>query len=354
MNQCKDIEKHLPLYDEGLLSDQEQKAVEEHLAVCADCRRELSFLRKTVQILGGLSPLEEPAWFQQKMMARVRAEGKPESFLKKYLAFLRRSLPVQIMAGLVIAVLSFYIYRSGDEQMMQILPQAPKEAAKMQKEQTQVMSPQKSDETIPAQIRKKAEVSETDKQDRLSGKEPDNGGGEPKANIRDIAPEMSYQTDRYHPKDTAETESKGPFMRQAPQNEMPAVRAQIAETEKKTEEQAITGLAKTKKGDKMTAPAAPGSMAASVALPPRADVLLQVVDIHAAAAEVEKTLEKYNAKKVTKHWTGGSMRIQAKIEGRLWRNVIAELKGIGAMKENIAPVEAGKHDIPLTIEISDR
>ncbi|MBP7233357.1 MAG: zf-HC2 domain-containing protein, partial [Syntrophaceae bacterium] len=65
MNQCKDIEKHLPLYDEGLLSDQEQKAVEEHLAVCADCRRELSFLRKTVQILGGLSPLEEPAWFQQ-------------------------------------------------------------------------------------------------------------------------------------------------------------------------------------------------------------------------------------------------------------------------------------------------
>lgn len=354
MNQCKDIEKHLPLYDEGALSGAEKQSVEEHLAQCAACRRELAYLRKSSQLVEHLADVEEPPWFQQQIMAGVRKEADKKGIVQKWFYPLRIKIPVPIMATIVIAVLAFYLYRSGNEQMRQILPQAPKEAAEMQKEQTPARSSQASDETAPVRIRKKAEVSETGKQDRQSGKEPEKGGAAPKAKMQDIAPEMTYGADRYLPKDAAETESKAPSVDQAPQNEMPAVRAQIAGAEKKTEKQAFTGLAKTKRDDKMAAPAAPGSMAASIALPTRADVLLQVVDINAAAAEVEKVLEKYDAQKVTKQWAGGSLRIQARIEGRLWKNVIVELKGIGAIKEKVAPVDAGESGVTLTIEISAR
>ena len=79
MIKCHDIQKLLPLYEEGILADAEKQAVEDHLAQCADCRREMTFLQKADQLVKNLSSVDEPPWFQQRIMAQVREEAGKKS-----------------------------------------------------------------------------------------------------------------------------------------------------------------------------------------------------------------------------------------------------------------------------------
>ncbi len=354
MKKCKDIENDLPLYDEGVLSAARKQVVDEHLACCAACRKELAYLRKTSELVDHLPAVEEPPWFQQKIMAGVREEAGKKSFLQKWFYPLRIKIPVQIMATLVIAVLAVYIYRSGDEQVQQLLPQAPKPAMEMQKEQTPAQLPQAADrvESIPS--RKEATLREAVKQDRQVMEDKGASGDGQKSRIWDSEPPTGNETDAYRIKASAKRKDEAGGALPSRQNEWSATQAPRTELEKKTEDHPLIGMAKSSRDDKLAAPAAPGSMAASVALPPQAGVLLQVVDLNAAAAEVEKVLAKYNAKKVTKHWAKGSLYIQVEIEGKVWKNVLAELKGIGAVKEKVSPADIGESDIAMMIEISDR
>ena len=80
MSKCHDIQTLLPLYEEGILTDAEKQAVEDHLARCADCRREVTLLQKADRLVKNLSSVEEPPWFQQRIMARVREEAGKKSF----------------------------------------------------------------------------------------------------------------------------------------------------------------------------------------------------------------------------------------------------------------------------------
>jgi hypothetical protein len=354
MKKCKDIENDLPLYDEGVLSAARKQVVEEHLACCAACRKELACLRKTSEMMDHLPAVEEPPWFQQKIMAGVREEAGKKSFIQKWFYPLRIKIPVQIMATVVIAVLAVYIYRSGDEQVRQILPQAPKPAMEMQKEQTPVRLPQDADRAAPMPPRKEATVRNADNQDRQALEDKGAGRDEQKLMTRDRIPQTGYDTDTTRTKAVAQRKDEVFVALPSRQHERPAVSEQLAESVNKTKDHALAGMAKSRRADKMAVPAAPGSMAASVALPSRADVLLEVGDLNAAAAELEKSLAKYDARKVTKQWRGGSLWIQAKIEGKVWKNVIAELKGIGAVKEKVSPVDIGERDITLLIEISGR
>ncbi len=125
MKNCKNIENSLPLYAEGLLSDTEKKAVEEHLAECADCSKALTDLKKVTAMTQRLPEVDPPHWFKQRIMARVRQQAEKKSFAQKWFYPLRIKIPVQVMTTIVIAVLAVYIYRFGDEQMKAVLPQAP-------------------------------------------------------------------------------------------------------------------------------------------------------------------------------------------------------------------------------------
>lgn len=354
MNQCKDIESKLPFYAEGSLSDTEKQAVEKHLADCPACRRELAWLRKTSQLVENLSAVEEPPWFQQKIMAGVRIEAEKKSSAQKWFYPLRIRIPMQIMATIVIAVLAVYIYRSGDEQVKRILPQAPKPAMEMQKEQTTARLPQAADRAEPMPPRKATTLREAVKQDRQAVEDKSASGEGQKSRIWDSAPEIVNETDATRTKAPEERKDEVGATVPSRQHELPAVQEQMAESGKRTADHALTGMAKSRRDDKITAPAAPASMAASVALPLQAVVLLQVDDSNAAAVEVEKNLAKYNVRKVTKQSARGSLWIKADVSGKVWKNVLAELKGIGAVKEKVAPADIGERDITLRIEISDR
>lgn len=354
MNNCRDIENLLPLYAEGILSEAEKRAVAEHLSGCAACQRELACLQKAGKLVDDLSSVEEPPWFQQKIMARVREEARKKSFAKKWFYPLRMKIPVQVTAAIVIAVLAVYIYRSGDEQVKDILPGVQKPAVEMQKEQAPAMTPQAGDQAVLPMPRKKAAVREEIKQSKQVTGGKAASDSPQKIEVRESKLDRASEADAYAVKGLAESKDKAYPALQAKQNEMESLKTQVADREEKADDRASPGTAKKKESNKMAAPAAPRSMASSVSVPLPIRLVLRVDDLNAATAEVEKLLAGYNARKVTKQLTEGRVMIGAEVPGKAWNEVLAKLKTIGRVEEKITHAESRERMIIVTIEISGR
>jgi anti-sigma factor RsiW len=354
MKKCSAIENLLPLYSEGTLSDAEKRVVEEHLSDCAACQKELAYLQKAGQLVNHLSDVEEPPWFQQKIMARVREEAGKKSFAQKWFYPLRIKIPVQIMATIVIAVLVVYIYRSGDEQVKQILPGAAKPVIEMQKEQAPAQMPQAGDMVLsPAAPPEKAAPREKLKQDKQVPVQVAAGGVQ-KSEAPASKPNAAKESGVSRTKGLSESKDKANRALPAKQNESERALPQMADQERKAAEHALPALAKKRESFKMDAPAAPQSMGASAVALPQARVLVRVDDLNAALAEVEKVLAQYDAKKVTKQLAEGEALIRAEVSGKNWKDIFSKLKRIGQVDEKIMPTDIGERDLNVIIEISGR
>jgi anti-sigma factor RsiW len=76
---CNEIQARLSEYLDGALRAEEAVALEEHMAQCAACKRELEALRRTVQAVGELPRCAAPAGFRDKVVQRIRAESAVEA-----------------------------------------------------------------------------------------------------------------------------------------------------------------------------------------------------------------------------------------------------------------------------------
>lgn len=362
MKKCSAIKNLLPLYSEGILSDAEKRVVEEHLSGCSACQKELAYLQKAGQLVNNLSDVEEPPWFQQKIMARVREEAEKKSLARKWFYPLRIKIPVQIMATLVIAILAVYIYRSGDEQAKGILPGAPPPVVEMQKEQAPAQMPQAGKATLPPSVlREKTALREELKQDKQAPVRADVGSVQ-KSEAPEIKANASYDAVASRAKGLAESKDEAKEARPAkPSGSAPAL-PQMAEPEKKVAEQTMPAPAKKSEFEKTAAPGAPRAMGAateaqrsaapSVATAPEVKVFMRVGDPNVAAADVEKVLARYHATKVTKQPSQGRVVIRAVISGKDWQSVFTRLETIGVVKEKIMPADMSEGSLNVVIEIS--
>ncbi|PKN87049.1 MAG: hypothetical protein CVU51_06305 [Deltaproteobacteria bacterium HGW-Deltaproteobacteria-1] len=359
MSKCHDIQKLLPLYEEGILSDAEKQVVEDHLAQCADCRREKAFLQKADQLVKNLSSVEEPPWFQQKIMAQVREEAGKKSFWQKWFFPFRFRVPVQIAATIVIAVLAVYIYRSGDDQVQRILPGAPPPAMQDQVQQAPAPAlapqpkPQAREEVSSTVGQKKAAVLEK----RTKDKDTVIPTGASRLREKEM-PEIKSRgiqvKDESVSKESYGTEASVSPAPQAEVNEFKSVPESAADSEKSPAGRASPAVERKKEAYKMAAPSAVGSMATSAPAQPQASVFLKVDDSGTAAAEVERILTRHGAGNVTKRVTQGRTTLRAEIFGRDWKEVLSGLKRIGTVEESSMSGDAGEILIHVSIEISVR
>jgi len=128
---CKDIEEKLTAYREGVLSPEERRIVESHLASCAKCSSALADLEKIVGLLKNLPEIEPPPWFTQKIMAQVHKEAEKKSGLLKRLFYpFHIKIPIEAFVTLCVIALGLYVYKtSGPEiKTYQIPPAAIREA----------------------------------------------------------------------------------------------------------------------------------------------------------------------------------------------------------------------------------
>jgi len=352
MKNCKDIENSLPLYSEGLLSEAEKKAVEEHLAECADCSKALADLKKAAAITQELSEVEPPPWFREKIMARVREEAEKKSFAQKWFYPLRIKIPVQVMATIVIAVLAVYIYRSGDEQMKAVLPGALQPVMEAKQEPMPAVIP-KAKEAAPAPVvEKKAAIIGVAKKDQIS-EEVSSGGSTPKTGMqKNKLAGASDKSLTLKSNFAAEKEEKKytdlPEKQEAPQR-YPARQESIRE--RGVEDSSLFGAAKKSKLFKAAAPVAPRSMAASVNAQLQAGISVYVANVNSAVFEVEKILTKHEARKVTKQLIDGKAILQAELPAKNLKDVLSQLRSLGRVEEKNMPADGGERDINVVIEI---
>lgn len=109
---CPRIKEMLSGYLDGALGPADNKVVEEHLASCAQCSVQLEDLRRTIAGLRGLDDVDPPAWFTQRVMARIREERPRGSLLRRLFFPLHVKVPLQTAATVLIAVATIYIFRT--------------------------------------------------------------------------------------------------------------------------------------------------------------------------------------------------------------------------------------------------
>lgn len=370
MKKCRDIENLLPLYPDGALADAEKRAVEEHLASCAICRKELAYLNKAHQLVTEIPEVEEPPWFRQKILAQVRKEAEKNRFAQKWFYPLRIRIPLQIMASIIIAVLAVYIYRSGENSMKQILPGVQPPAVEMQKEDAKPAPQKVPHMSAPAVLSPKSVLREETGLDKGTRREAAGDGdvqqsavpesktqpldsmGTGNAQISaEKKAEKSFAIPRHSGEQISAKTDAAPSVQVAPQ-EQKVVKAETSEREAKTEDRGFFNAANKKDSKKAAAPTAPQSMAASVdaGMQP-VSVTLFVGDVNMAAADVEKMLAAYDAKIPSRQMDAQKTVLQITLPAKYGKTVLSKLKDIGQVHEKTHLSEIKDQNIMIILEI---
>ena len=120
---CKEIEDLLPGMIDGALADAEKKRIEAHLETCASCRKAFADLRKSDERVKSLEEVEPPPWLKTRVMARVREEaGQKEGIFRKLFYPLHVKVPIQALATVLIAVVAWNVYKTGEPEFRQMAP----------------------------------------------------------------------------------------------------------------------------------------------------------------------------------------------------------------------------------------
>lgn len=137
MTECKQIQDLLPAFLEGILSSDEKRLVDEHLATCQQCSAALVEQKRITLLVQTLDEVEPPPWFAQKVMSKVREEaaGSPLTahhspitrIISRLFYPLHVKVPIEALASVLIVVLAFYVYRSVEPEIKVV--QSPSEVA---------------------------------------------------------------------------------------------------------------------------------------------------------------------------------------------------------------------------------
>src|SRR6185436_12065357 len=109
---CHDAREQLSALIDDALGAAERGAVEEHLATCAECRRELERLRDTVALLRAVEPARAPAGFVDRVLEAARPKPWPRRLFRALLLPWPMKLPIEAAAIVLVAVGVVYVFRS--------------------------------------------------------------------------------------------------------------------------------------------------------------------------------------------------------------------------------------------------
>jgi Putative zinc-finger len=125
---CHDAREQLSALLDDAFAASEREAVEAHLAMCSECRRELARLRGTVTLLGHLPPVHAPAGFVDRVKAETSRSSWRHRLLHALFLPLRVKLPLEATALVLVGVSALYVYQQTPE-IEQLTRQAPGESS---------------------------------------------------------------------------------------------------------------------------------------------------------------------------------------------------------------------------------
>jgi hypothetical protein len=350
---CKEIEDLLPGMIDGALPDAEKKAIEAHLATCASCSKAFAELRKSDARVKSLEEVEPPPWLKARVMARVRDEaGQKGSILRKLFYPLHVKVPIQALATVLIAVVAWNVYKTGEPEFRQMAP--PSTALQ---EAPQVPAPRepgpaagaaKRDESPSTREKKALAPAPYDIENRAMRQEPTvreeakADSAKPAESMKAARPAAAPQKDEEEPKGAGA--ARQPEMDRA---------AQVPARDQKQKAMKAPVGAVAKMAEKQEArPAAAAKLSAAASPRPDLEVTLRARDPGAAAAEAETILKQIGAQAVERQTREGRVILTARIMTDRLEALREKLKSLGPVQESVhvAPHPGGA----LTVRIEIR
>lgn len=140
---CKEIRERMSEYIDGVLDEERKQVLMEHVGACANCRRELSELERTIALVRSLEEVDPPADLLKQVHARLAVKEKSQPVI-----FYLFSLPqtrIAIAAALLLVV-GIYGY-------LEVMPSSRPVPEKLTKLETKSVT---LDAVKPAQERESA------------------------------------------------------------------------------------------------------------------------------------------------------------------------------------------------------
>jgi hypothetical protein len=336
---CKEIEVLLPGMIDGALADAEKKRIEAHLESCASCRKAFADLRIADERVKSLEEVEPPPWLKTRVMARVREEaGQKEGIFRKLFYPLHVKVPIQALATVLIAVVAWNVYKTGEPEFRQMTPppvvvqeaphaQAPQEAAPAKREESPAAREKKSFAPPPAQVQESApQRAATVREETTADAE------KPLGRLREAKGAAEPAKDEGAWRGTgAAGQGKADRALEAPAQD---------QQQKQKAMKAPVGAAAKEAGKQEARPAASPMMSAAVSSRPELEITLPARDAEAAAGEVETILKQFNAQAVERQAREGRVVLTARIKTENIEAFRERLKSLG-------PVQARAHAAPL-------
>ena len=349
---CNEIDNLLPAYLEDILSPEEKKNIEGHMAGCLRCSRAFADLKRAGELVRGLGEVEPPPFFEQRIMARVREEaGRKQGILRRLFYPLHIKVPIQALATILIAVLGFYVYQQGDPEMKQIVP-LPMPRTEIGVGQGKTASPQAptdSSAVAPGQRSPAVDFPDVNRQ-RFAAPPLEKDG---KADRTEERPVPTVESHPSAVKSAAAVRTEAADKTQNRAEEQQTVRGpETSPPERKYKDKsADSGAAAEASKKMMFTPAPSQSMPAGAVKESAIDLTIQVRDVSAAIGEIEAHLRQANARIIEKRRREGGELLKAEMAAQNVDAFLDRLKAIGRVKleKNPPAVTDGKVTISIMI-----
>ena len=349
---CNEVDNRLPAYLEDLLSPEEKKNIEGHLASCSRCSRAFADLKRADKLVRGLGEVEPPPFFEQRIMARVREEaGRKQGILRRLFYPLHIKVPIQALATILIAVLGFYVYQQGDPEMKQIVP-LPMPRTEIGGGQGTAAPPQApTDPSAVAPAKRSSAVDFPDVNRQRFAAPPLEKGG--KVDRTEERPTPKVESHPSAMKSAAAVKTERVDKVQGRAGEQQNARGpETSPPERKYKDKSADSGAVAEASRKMIlAPTPSRSMPAEAIKGAVLDLTIQVKDVSAAIGEIEAHLGQANARIVEKRRREGGELLKAEIAAQNVDAFLDRLKAIGRVKleKNPPAVTDGKVTISIMI-----
>jgi hypothetical protein len=355
---CKEIEILLSALLEGELSADESKRVRDHLMRCPSCRKALEDLKASGEMVRNLKEVEPPSWLKTRVMARVREEaGQKESLLRKLFYPLHIKIPIQALATVLIAVVAWNVYKTGEPEFRQITPppaavqEAPRTPAPSEPVKTPEPAPAppalKKEAGERAGIREKKALAPSPTENQLIRQEPAVQEAAKADAVNTAEPIKAARSASTSVKDEEGLKGAG-AMRQPEMDR--AVQAPARDQKQKAMKAPVGTLAK--EAGKQEAPsAASPRLSAAPPAQPVLNMILRVRDPAAAAGETADLLKKFGGQVVKRQTIEGRETLSATIQSEKFEAFREKLKSLGKIQEKPIVPSLPSGELSISIEI---
>ncbi len=127
VTECEEIQAWLSDYLEGTLESGRQRAVEDHLYLCPNCKAVADDLAESIKSVASLPSVDSPPGFTQKVMAQVREEAAGPSLWEGIFQPLSIKIPVHATAVVLVGVLAVYLYQKSEAPQRELSKSMPAE-----------------------------------------------------------------------------------------------------------------------------------------------------------------------------------------------------------------------------------